>query len=55
MRKKLLNIEDKISKYIPDMAYGDNITIKHLITHTSGIVNYTDIIGMIEIEPEKIK
>ncbi|AUG58953.1 serine hydrolase [Acetivibrio saccincola] len=52
--KKLLNIEDKISKYIPDMAYGDNITIKHLITHTSGIVNYTDIIGMIEIEPEKL-
>ena len=36
------------------MVYGDEITIKHLITHTSGIANYTDMIGMIQIEPEDL-
>ena len=52
--KELLDLDDAISKYIPDMVYGDEITIKHLITHTSGIANYTDMIGMIQIEPEDL-
>jgi CubicO group peptidase (beta-lactamase class C family) len=34
--KKLLNIEDKVSKYIPDFPY-DNICIEHLLSHTSGL------------------
>lgn len=48
--KELLDLDDSISKYIPDMSYGDQVTIRHLITHTSGIVNYTDMIGMFGIE-----
>jgi CubicO group peptidase (beta-lactamase class C family) len=32
-----LSLEDKLSKYLPDYKRGDEITIKHLLTHTSGI------------------
>lgn len=37
-----LSVDDKLSKYIPDYPKGDSITIKNLLTHTSGIYNYTD-------------
>jgi len=37
-----LNVQDKLSKYIPDFPSGNQITIEHLLTHTSGIYNYTD-------------
>ncbi|WP_188654869.1 serine hydrolase domain-containing protein [Yeosuana aromativorans] len=36
-----LNVNDAISKYIPDYPNGNNITIHHLLTHTSGIKDYT--------------
>ena len=36
-----LSLEDKLSKYYPDYPKGDSITIRHLLTHTSGIYNYT--------------
>jgi CubicO group peptidase (beta-lactamase class C family) len=36
-----LSVSDPLSKYIPDYPNGDRITIEHLLTHTSGIVNYT--------------
>lgn len=39
----LLNLEDKISKYIADFPYGDEISIHNLLTHTSGLANYTDL------------
>ncbi|CAN5279838.1 hypothetical protein BH09BAC6_BH09BAC6_06200 [soil metagenome] len=32
-----LSINDKISKYFPDLKRGDDITIKNLLTHTSGL------------------
>ncbi|MFZ2445752.1 MAG: serine hydrolase domain-containing protein [Syntrophobacteraceae bacterium] len=32
-----LSVEDKVSKYFPDFARGDEITLKHLLQHTSGI------------------
>lgn len=35
--KKLLSVDDKISKYFPDFVYGDKITIKNLLTMRSGI------------------
>lgn len=38
-----LNINDKITKYIPTYPNGENITIFHLLNHTSGIKSYTDI------------
>ena len=35
--KGLLNVDDKISKYIPWIDHSDEITIHHLLTHTSGL------------------
>jgi CubicO group peptidase (beta-lactamase class C family) len=37
-----LNVKDKLSKYFPGYAKGDSITIENLLTHTSGIYNYTN-------------
>jgi CubicO group peptidase (beta-lactamase class C family) len=37
-----LNITDRLSKYFPQYQYADMITIKNLLTHTSGIYNFTD-------------
>ena len=37
-----LNLLDKISMYFPDYPNGDKIRVEHLLTHTSGIFNYTD-------------
>ena len=37
----ILSTDDKLSKYYPDYPHGDSITIRHLLTHTSGIYNYT--------------
>jgi CubicO group peptidase (beta-lactamase class C family) len=40
----LLNLDDPITKYLADYPHdpGDRITIKNLLTHTSGIPNYTE-------------
>jgi CubicO group peptidase (beta-lactamase class C family) len=37
-----LKVQDKVSKYFPGYPKGDSITIEHLLTHTSGIYNYTN-------------
>lgn len=37
-----LNVKDKLAKYFPDYPDGDKITIENLLTHTSGIYNYTE-------------
>ncbi|WP_226647732.1 serine hydrolase domain-containing protein [Microbulbifer variabilis] len=38
-----LSIRDNIHKYVPDFPTEDNdVTIENLLTHTSGIANYTD-------------
>jgi len=39
--KNLLNVNDPLSRYIHDYPCGDKITIHHLLTHTSGIHNFT--------------
>ncbi len=36
-----LSLDDKLSKFIPDYPRGDEVTIHHLLTHTSGIPSYT--------------
>jgi CubicO group peptidase (beta-lactamase class C family) len=36
-----LSVNDKLSKYIPDFPRGDEVTLHHLLTHTSGIHSYT--------------
>lgn len=40
--QKKLSINDYIGKYFPDLMGGDSITIQHLLTHRSGLYNYTD-------------
>lgn len=40
-----LSVSDKLSKYFPEFKYADKITLEHLLTHTSGIYNYTNDIG----------
>ena len=40
--KGKLSIQDPVSKYIPALNVADKITIYQLLTHTSGIYNYTD-------------
>lgn len=40
--KGLLNVDDDVKKYIPELPY-NNITIRNLLTHTSGIPEYFDI------------
>jgi CubicO group peptidase (beta-lactamase class C family) len=41
-QEKKLSVKDKLSKYFPGFPNGDKITIEHLLTHTSGIYNYTN-------------
>ncbi|MBU5311313.1 serine hydrolase [Tissierella carlieri] len=53
--KQMLNIEDKISKYLPDFPNGDGITIHNLLTHTSGLVNYTELPEFYALESEDPK
>jgi CubicO group peptidase (beta-lactamase class C family) len=37
-----LSVTDQLSKYIPDFPRGEEVTLHHLLTHTSGIHSYTD-------------
>ncbi|MEA1964396.1 MAG: serine hydrolase [Candidatus Aerophobetes bacterium] len=39
--KGLLKVNDPLSKYLPDYPNGEEITTHHLLTHTSGIPNFT--------------
>jgi CubicO group peptidase (beta-lactamase class C family) len=38
-----LSLDDKLNKYFPDFPKGDSVTIHMLLTHTSGIKDYTDV------------
>ncbi|MFD2287854.1 serine hydrolase [Pedobacter petrophilus] len=44
-----LNVNDPVSKYIPDYPSGDKITIHHLLTHTSGIKDFTKMKSLSDI------
>jgi D-alanyl-D-alanine carboxypeptidase len=37
-----LNIDDPITKYLPQYSRWQNVTIRQLLNHTSGIFNYTN-------------
>jgi CubicO group peptidase (beta-lactamase class C family) len=41
--KGLINMEDSLSKYLPDFPNGESITIHNLLTHSSGLANFTDL------------
>ena len=43
-KRGLLKLSDSITKYFPDFpSYGKSITIKNLLTHSSGLVDYEDL------------
>ena len=46
--KGLLNVQDRLSKYLPDFPNGQNITLHQLLTHTSGIYNISTMPDIIE-------
>ena len=39
----LLTVDDVVSKYVDGLAHGDLITLRHMLQHTSGLQNYTNI------------
>ncbi|WP_343532666.1 serine hydrolase domain-containing protein [Pedobacter sp.] len=49
-----LSTQDPISKYIPDYPNGDKITIHHLLTHTSGIKDFTKMKSISQIDQKDL-
>jgi CubicO group peptidase (beta-lactamase class C family) len=42
-----LSLDDDIRKYLPEVPdFGETITIRHLLTHTSGLRNFQNLLGM---------
>lgn len=41
--KQVLNVHDRLNKYIPDYPNGEKITIHNLLTHSSGIQDFESI------------
>ena len=57
--EKKLAVTDPLSKFFPDFPRGGEVTLHHLLTHTSGIHSYTDkpdFLGKVSgaIEPGKL-
>ncbi|PTT42022.1 serine hydrolase [Chryseobacterium sp. HMWF028] len=50
-----LNVNDPVSKYIKDYPNGNKITIHHLLTHTSGIKDFTKIKSLSSIAQKDMK
>ena len=40
--EKKLSVDDKLSKYFPDFPRADEVTLRMVLNHTSGLHNYTD-------------
>ena len=43
VEKNLISLNDKLSKYFPQLVLGDLITVENLLTHTSGLVSFTEL------------
>jgi CubicO group peptidase (beta-lactamase class C family) len=41
VEQKKLSLEDRLSRFYPSFPKGDSVTIQHLLSHTSGIYDYT--------------
>ncbi|MGG5208624.1 serine hydrolase domain-containing protein [Chryseobacterium sp. MIQD13] len=50
-----LKVSDPVSKYIKDYPSGDKITIHHLLTHTSGIKDFTKMKSLSTIAQKEMK
>lgn len=40
IQENKIKLDDYIGKYFPELSYGDSVTIRHLLTHTSGLGHY---------------
>jgi CubicO group peptidase (beta-lactamase class C family) len=49
-----LNTKDTISKYLADYPFGNKITIHHLLTHTSGIKDFTKMKSLQDIAQKEM-
>ena len=49
-----LKVTDPVSKYIPDYPSGNKITIHHLLTHTSGIKDFTKMKSLSNIAQQEM-
>jgi len=49
-----LNVMSPISNYVADYPQGDNITIHHLLTHTSGIKDFTKMKSLKDIAQKEM-
>ncbi|SDG87464.1 CubicO group peptidase, beta-lactamase class C family [Pedobacter terrae] len=49
-----LKVSDPISKYLPDYPAGNKITIHHLLTHTSGIKDFTKMKSLASIAQKEM-
>ncbi len=50
-----LSLDDKVHKHIPQLPdYGHTITINHLLTHTSGIRDWTGILPLTDDSPDAL-
>jgi CubicO group peptidase (beta-lactamase class C family) len=59
MERGKLSLKDPLSKYLPDFPRGNEITIHHLLNHTSGIKSYTNLPELraktrLDMAPEEI-
>jgi CubicO group peptidase (beta-lactamase class C family) len=56
MEKGQLTLQDDITKFIPDYpTHNNKITVQHLLTNTSGIVNLTNLPKISELKTKDIK
>lgn len=48
-----IDLNETINKYLPNIKYGDKITIHQLLTHSSGLVNYTDQVELYSLKSDE--
>lgn len=48
VQEGLLTLDDPLSAYVPDLPNAENITIRHLLSHRSGIFDFEFIPGLVE-------
>jgi len=43
--RKKLSLDESLVEFFPEFpSYGKQITVRHLLTHTSGLIDYEDVI-----------
>jgi D-alanyl-D-alanine carboxypeptidase len=49
-----LTIDDPLSKYLPDLPNARNITLRNLLNHTSGFIDYLDVLDANDVTTPRI-